>query len=80
MYFVTRNLVIMPYTLVIIYIITKTQILISVYYIICRYSDTLHYFAKLKEKDKFLCENITNVNNQRNYYKSFYIYELTNYI
>ena len=53
--------------------------LVDAHYTFCRRPDTLDYIAELLEKDKFLCDNIKNVSNQRHHCRSS-AYRLTNYI
>lgn len=61
------------------YTMTKIYILVDTYYAFCKRLDNLDYIAKLLEKNKFFCDNIENMNNQKHYYRSS-VYRLTNCI
>lgn len=61
------------------YAMTRISILLGVYYVFCKHPNSLNYVAKPLKKNKFFGNNIENGNNQRYYYKSFYIYKLINY-
>lgn len=58
--------------------ITEIWTLIDPYYMFCKRLNKFDYIAKLLEKDKLLCDNIENINNQNNHDGSF-VYGLINY-
>ena len=61
------------------YAMTEIQILVGAHYPFCRRPDTSGYVAELLENDKFLCDDIENVSNERHHYRGFAC-GLTNYI
>lgn len=61
------------------YTITKIQIFIYIYNILCRQLNTLDYVVDLLKKNKFFYNNIEYISNKKYYYKGFF-YKLTNYI
>lgn len=58
---------------------TEIRTLVGAHYAFCRRPDTSDYVAELLENDKFLCDDIENVSNERHHHRGFAC-GLTNYI
>ena len=58
---------------------TEIRTLVGIHYAFCRRPNISDYVAELLEKDKFLCDNIENMSNEKHHHRGF-AYGLTNYI